>query len=409
MRSLTPGSCAGPAQVTNSKHAFCYGIVTLSTACRDGVSRPCACQQSGPSGRRGRPQVNKPLEGVKTVHRTLSCCLRGLALASALLLPSAAYAQGQTQVIVSGVGYLQYVYQLKDTANHNNNFDVTRAYVNLIGRFAGGVGARVTLDVNRPAGDNSLRYRLKYAFATYTPTGSPLTFKLGMIHTPWVDFEETLWEYRMQGTIALDRNAYLTSSDIGFGVDGKWGPDNVNMQLAFVNGEGYSGGPGDQRKDIEGRVSVRVLMTNDSSRVGGLRISGYGGYGKPTTGGQRNRFLGMLSYRTKQITLAGEFATAKDSVTGTPTPSVTGRVITAFGVYKVPSSRVAVIARVDIVDPNTSATGDKQTRIIGGVSYQLSPNLRLLLDIDNLSYESTPTPAQEAVRSQALFQTQITF
>ena len=110
------------------------------------------------------------------MHRSTSTGLRGLAIASALLFPSAAYAQ-QTQVIVSGVGYLQYVYQLKDTANHVNNFDVTRAYVNLIGKFAGGVGARVTLDVNRPTGDNSLRYRLKYAFATYTPTGSALTRK----------------------------------------------------------------------------------------------------------------------------------------------------------------------------------------------------------------------------------------
>ena len=343
------------------------------------------------------------------MHRTLSCCLRGLALASALLLPSAAYAQGQTQVIVSGVGYLQYVYQLKDTANHNNNFDVTRAYVNLIGRFAGGVGARVTLDVNRPAGDNSLRYRLKYAFATFTPTGSPLTLKMGMIHTPLLDWEEALWDYRMQGQMAMERGGYLSSSDIGVGVDGKWGLDNVNMQLVFVNGESYSGGPGDQRKDVMGRVSVRALMTDDSSRVGGLRFTAYGGYGKPTTGGQRNRFLGMVSYRTKHITLAGEFASTKDSVTGTPTPSTTGRVISAFGVYKVPNSKVALIARVDITDPNTSAANDKQTRIIGGISYQLSPNLRLLLDLDNVSYEGTPTPAQEAVRSQALFQTQITF
>ncbi len=343
------------------------------------------------------------------MHRTLSSCLRGLALASALMLPSAAYAQGQTQVIVSGVGYLQYVYQLKDSANHNNNFDVTRAYMNLIGKFAGGVGARVTLDVNRPAGENSLRYRLKYAYATYTPTGSALTFKMGMIHTPFIDWEEALWDYRMQGQMAMERGGYLSSSDIGFGVDGKWGPDNVNMQLVFVNGESYSGGPGDQRKDVMGRISWRALMTDDSSRVGGLRVTAYGGYGKPTSGGQRNRFLGMISYRTKHLTLAGEFASTKDSVTGTPTPSTTGRVISAFGVYKVPNSKVALIARVDITDPNTSAANDNLTRIIGGVSYQLSPNLRLLLDLDNLSYEATPSPAQEAVRSQALFQTQITF
>jgi len=348
------------------------------------------------------------------VHRTLSCCLRGLALASALLLPSVAYAQGQTQVIVSGVGYLQYVYQLKDTANHNNNFDVTRAYVNLIGRFAGGVGARVTLDVSRPPAvttDNSLRYRLKYAFATYTPTGSALTFKMGMIHTPWLDWEEALWDYRMQGQMAIERGGYLSSSDIGVGVDGKWGPDNVNMQLVFVNGESYSGGLGDQRKDVMGRLSWRLLMTDDSSRVGGLRVTGYGGNGKPTTGGQRNRFLGMVSYRTRHITLAGELASTKDSVTGTPTPSVAGRVMSAFGVYKFSNSKVAVIARVDVTDPNTgsAANTDKLTRIIGGVSYQLSPNFRLLLDLDHLSYQGTPTPAQEAARSQALFQTQITF
>ena len=96
------------------------------------------------------------------------------ALACALSMPRIAAAQNQTQVTVSGVGYAQYGYLLKDTANHVNTFDITRAYVNLIGRFAGGVGARVTLDVNRPAGDNSLRYRLKYAFATYTPVNSPL-------------------------------------------------------------------------------------------------------------------------------------------------------------------------------------------------------------------------------------------
>jgi hypothetical protein len=336
-----------------------------------------------------------------------------LAIAAALLLPSLARAQNQTQVTVSGVGYLQYVYQLKDTANHLNQFDVTRAYVNLIGKFAGGVGARVTLDVSRPPAvttDNSLRYRLKYAFATYTPTGSPLTFKMGMLHTPWLDWEEALWDYRVQGQMALERGGYLSSSDIGFGVDGKWGPDNVNAQFAFVNGESYSGGPGDQRKDLMARVSARVMMTDDSSRVGGLRITAYGGYGKPTGGGQRNRFIGMVSYRTKQVTLAAEFASTKDSSTTTPTPSTTGSVISAFGVYKFTGSKAAVIARVDITDPNTNTSPNKQTRFIGGVSYQVSPNLRCLLDLDLLSYQSNSgSAAQNAVRQQALFQTQITF
>ena len=53
-------------------------------------------------------------------------------------------------VTVGGVGYVQYQYQLnKDTVlnGHQNNFDVTRAYVNAIGKFPKGLTTRITLDL----------------------------------------------------------------------------------------------------------------------------------------------------------------------------------------------------------------------------------------------------------------------
>src|SRR6266699_2184088 len=293
------------------------------------------------------------------------------------------------QVTVSGVVYGQYLYQLKDSlgAGHQNQFSVQRAYINVIGRFSGGVQTRVTADI-QPSGTGNQMLRLKYAFVAWTPTGSALTYKLGLLHTPWLDWEEALWDYRMQGTMALDRNGYLTAADFGAGIDGKWKDDHVNGQVTLVNGEGYSGGTGAKRKDVQARVSVRLLNTDDNSRVGGLRITGYAGLGKYNGGGDRNRFLGMLSYRTKEFTLAGEFASTKDTV---------------------PAAAANVIGRVDVLDPNTSASGDRQTRIIGGLSYQVSPNLRVLADVDNLSYQGTPTPLQDAVRSRGLFQMQFTF
>lgn len=312
------------------------------------------------------------------------------------------------QVSVTGVAYTQFVYQLADTAAHANSFDVTRAYLNVVGKFSGGVSTRLTADIYRQAGDNSLRYRLKYAFIAYTPQGSPLTLKLGQIHTPWIDFEEALWDYRMQGTVALDRNGYLSSSDFGFAVDGRWSTDRVNLSAGIINGENYNGGTGDQRKDLVARVSVRVAATNDSSRVGGLRVSGYGQIGKPTTGGTRSRALGMLSYRSRQLTLAAEYAVTRDSASASTT-LLRGRVISAFGVYRLPKTRAAVIGRFDSIDPNTVTPADRQNRVIAGASYQLTPNLRLLANWDRLSYEATPTPAQEAVRSQALFQAQFAF
>ena len=350
------------------------------------------------------------------MHARLSQTLVAMAALSVFSVSAAAQqaaAPAAPQLTVGGVVYGQYLYQLKDSlgAGNQNQFSIQRAYINAIGRFSGGLLTRVTLDI-APTGTGNQQVRLKYAYFGWTPNNSKLTYKLGLIHTPYVDWAEALWDYRMQGPIALDRNGFLTSSDFGAGIDGHWNSEQVNAQLAFVNGEGYSGGTGDNHKDIEARVSFRLSSTNDNSRVGGLRLTGYAGVGKPTSGGTRNRFLGLLSYKTQQITLAAEATSTKDTITG-PTPAplaeTKGLIMSAFGVYHFNGSKAAVIGRVDVVDPNTDTGNNKQTRVIAGLSYQLTPNLRLLGDADLLSYEAGATPVQDAQAKRALFQVQITF
>src|SRR2546426_298718 len=351
-------------------------------------------------------------------RRALGITVAAVATSNAALAAQAPQAAPPPpQVTVGGVVYGQFLYQLKDSlgAGHQNQFSIQRAYINVIGRFSGGVQTRVTADIlPAPSAVSPTQtvIRLKYAYAAWTPTGSALTYKLGLLHTPWLAWEEALWDYRMQGTMALDRNGYATASDFGAGIDGKWQDDQVNGQLTVVNGEGYNNGTGDKRKDVMARVSVRLVKTDDNSRVGGLRVTGYAGVGKHTGGGDRNRFLGMLSYRSKQFTLAGEFAATKDTISPAPlgtNTNPTGRVISGFGVYHVPRSGVALIARVDVVDPNTSASGDRQTRVIGGISYQVTPNLRVLADVDNVSYESSAAADLDTQRSRGLFQMQFTF
>jgi hypothetical protein len=332
--------------------------------------------------------------------------------------------EAQTPTItVGGVGYAQYVYQLHQdsvTGSHLNGFDITRAYINVVGKFPLGVSARITPDVYRNA-DGSLAYRLKYAYAAWTPENSPLTFKLGQIHTPWLDWEEALWDYRMQGTMALERFAgpnggYMSSSDFGAGIDGKFAYDRVNFQIGAYNGETYKAGEGDNHKDAMGRLSVRVLDTDDNSRVGGLRVTGYGQVGAPTGGGKRNRYVGMLSYRSKMLTLAGEYARVEDRLdrrppaTGTPVGLTKGDIWSAFGVFNIPQTRAAIIGRVDFQKPNKDLPNNKQTRFIAGVSYQVNPNLRVLADVDNLALESgVYTNAIESTRTQGLFQMQFVF
>lgn len=331
-------------------------------------------------------------------------------------------APAPSPVSVGAVVYAQYAYQMTalngatDTF-HTNAFDVTRAYVNLIGRFSGGIYTRVTADIAHAAAA-SQTYRLKYAYAGYTPEGSSLTYKLGLMQTPWIDWEEALWDYRMQGTTVLDGAGYLSSSNFGADVDGNINKEQVDFQAGIFDNGSYSTGLGDERKDFQARVSVRALNTDDPSRVGGLRITGFAQIGKPPTGGTRSRFVGMVSYKSKTITLGGLYAMTTDSVTGAAAETK-GQVLTGYGVYHFSGSPVAVLLRYDHIKPNKDAAstvaGFTNDHIIAGVSYQLSPNVRLLLDANLLSEanESTLTAAQQnafdATKSNIMFQTQFTF
>ncbi|HEY4321392.1 MAG TPA: hypothetical protein VGM77_09465 [Gemmatimonadales bacterium] len=341
----------------------------------------------------------------------------------------AAPRQATAQVTVGGVGYLQYAYSLKadsalvpstGSAGNLNNFDVARAYVNILGKFSNGVQTRITTDVDgRKAATNQLTIRLKYAFVGWTPDKSALTFKTGLFTTPWIDYEEALYGYRMQGTTLYDRNGFFPSSDFGIGADGTWKGDAVNMQVGVFDGEGYSNAPGDAGKDAEGRVSVRLAKTDLGNKVGGLRLTGFAQVGSATGGSTRTRFIGMLSYKSKQLTLASEYGIRQDS-TGAKTPSQKGMAFGAYGILNLPHSKAALLLRYDIFDPNTDSTSaagatlgnasfDKQSRIIAGVSYAISPNLRVMLDLDLNSLQYGSTNAFDVANKNLYFHTEFTF
>lgn len=335
--------------------------------------------------------------------------LFALATLATVILAIASPAAAQN-LKVTGVVYSQYAYSLSDTVAHNNGFEVTRAYLNVLGSFEHGISTRLTSDIYRNA-DGSLGYRLKYGYFGWTPEHAPVTVKFGLQQTPWLDWEEQLWEYRMQGAMALDRNGYLTSADLGVGAEGSWAKNLLNAQALVMNGEGYAKPSGDRRKDGAVRASVRLLPSDDESRVGGLRLTGYGHLGAYTGGGDRNRWIGMLSYKSKLFTLAGEYAATTDiSSTASPLVEIHGRVLSGLGVLRVPNTPLALVARVDGVDRNLDAADDAFATFIGGASYRLSPNVLLLADIDANSFQLEPLPAAvQANKTRLLFQTQFTF
>jgi hypothetical protein len=335
--------------------------------------------------------------------------LGGLALMAGTV-PAAA------QVTVDGVIYANFRYGLETDSSFSpaatpNNFDVARSYLNVRSKSAGGISTRVTVDVDgRKADANQLTFRLKYAYVGWTPEGSALTYNFGLLPTPILGFIEDTWGYRMQGTVAIDRNKYLSSSDFGFAVAGAWDDQAVSVDVGVYNGETYSNAPGDNRKDVAGRVSVRLAKTDQGGKTGGLRATGFASYGKSNGGETRQRMLGMLSYHAKALRLGAEYAVTKDDETK-------GRVMSAWGTYDLTDSPIGLMARVDQSDRDTDIDpvgvdldSGTQTRLIAGVSYQLAPMVRLLLDADIVSAENGPASNSfEAANRSLYFHTEIKF
>ena len=97
--------------------------------------------------------------------------------------------------------------------------------------------------------------------------------------------------------------------------------------------------------------------------------------------------------------------------TAAPNPATpNGRVLAAFGVVNLPNSAVQLLARVDRLDPNTDVDNDASTRFIGGVAYRISPNVRVLADLDAVSYQAaTLSAANQAQKTRLLFQSEFVF
>jgi len=359
---------------------------------------------------------------------------RRLVLGTALLALLAGTARAQSQqpapsgpsISVGALSYFQYYYMLNKNVNgiNANNFQLTRAYINILAKLGGGVSARITPDIYQLASDSTLNYRLKYAYVGYNPSGGPLTWKFGVTQTPLLDWEEALWDYRVQGTMPMERNGYVSSSDLGAAVDGNFNHEKVDLQLGVYNGETYAkSNTGDQGKDVMGRVSFRLMDTDNDSRVGGLRLTVYGQYGQPNGGGgARDRFLGMVSYRSNTVLLAGEYGITTDSTH--TTAKKTGAVGSVYGWYQLggKGGKLRVIGRVDRWDPSDKVSKDEQIRTIVGVAYHVTSNFRVLADWDNVKFASdgvaTPPPAGTAgppstatksTASQALLQLQFNF
>jgi hypothetical protein len=282
-----------------------------------------------------------------------------------------------------------------------NGFNVSRAYINVTGNLSHIVAFRVTPDVARETGsgsslNGSLTFRLKYAYAQFnlddwTRGGSWV--RLGMQQTPWVDFLDSVYRYRFQGTVFEDREGFLASSDVGATVRYVLGGDHGDVHGGFYNGETYSRPEANDQKAFAIRATVRPLPKD--ARLRGLRFTGFYDHDAYVRDAERRRAIVAVTYEHPYVNAGWNYLTTSDQ-TRVVNPRLDGHGFSAWATPKTPKGYGwEGLLRYDhlVQEQATASIDGERNRSIAGVAYwfrhQGPVSAAVLLDyerVDNTGY-----------------------
>jgi len=308
-----------------------------------------------------------------------------------------------------------------------SRFYIGRAY--FTGKFkpVAWFHARVTLDAHQEKLDGeNLRYdegdwsmRLKYAYGQvmapdlgHVITGSYA--ELGMVHTPWLDFEEHINRYRMQGTMFMERNGLFNSADLGVTVGGNLGPrlgDDAlkkvskanpgsfgSFAFGVYNGGGYAAHEANENKVVEGRLSARPL----GPLFPYAQLSYFGIFGKGNTPAAPAWRLhaGMLSVEREYFVVTGTCAVGRGNQKGSQLSGGDGREFvgySAFAELKAPWFDASLFGRFDRFEWG-KGDGQPSDRVILGVAYWFLKHNAVVADWDWLNEHDAAKADQKELK-----------
>jgi hypothetical protein len=325
--------------------------------------------------------------------------------------PPAPAAEPDYPIIRIGVlSYVQYDAELKNR-DAFNAFDVTRGYVNINGQLSKNVRFRLTPDVRRVT-DSSLAgtlvLRVKYAFVELDNVKAARSWvRFGAHQTPWLDFEESIDRYRVQGTMFSEREGLIPgSSDFGVGYFtpvGKY----VDIQTGVYNGEGYAQTDANKYKSAQGRLTLRPFAGRGVAN--GFRLSGF--YNAGWYAADRPRRLGIVMGSFEQTHLVGtlQYLKATESPSAVAPRDIDRNGSSGFLEIRQGMNGWAAIARLDLLDSDEALGNNSQRRIIAGGAYWFVwPRSRIGLVVTNeqVHYDAAAARPQE---NRLLVQTHVEF
>lgn len=293
---------------------------------------------------------------------------------------------------------------------HESGVVLKRSYFTLKKELSDIFSVRYTQDITIDTeGDDAgnVETRMKYLYLKVKPriksevfTG--LWLEGGMVHRPWLDYEQKINSYRVQDNMAIERNKLFNSADFGVTVGGNIGPKmdkkflkEVNgamtgkyfsYALGVYNGGGYSGSEKNVSKVFAGRFSVRPL----ANMLPELQFSTYFNMGKGNTEAEPdfNQLMGFAAWTGRNLTLTAQYHTGEGDFKGKyvqaedKAQALKNQGYSFFGEYQFGSSPWALWARHDYFALEREKEDEIVRRYIGGLTYRVNKNIRLILNTE---------------------------
>lgn len=290
-----------------------------------------------------------------------------------------------------------------------DEFLLKRGYVDIKKKINDTFSGKITTDITvdrEGDGIGDVEIRLKYLLLKMNLPDLGFMKKsyleFGMIHLPWIDFEQAINDYRVQGTMFMERAGVMSSADFGvvymsqFGENldeeyqkkvsssfpGKYG----SMAVSLSNGGGYHALEYNRNKAVQTRFSLRPFH----EFLPGLQIHHHSAWGKGNTVEAPDWHFnaGVVSYEADGLVLTttGFLGTGKFDGSafqpGFSNKSVNMNGMSFFADVRVWDPGVNVFGRYDRVISEYN-TGDKLSeRWIGGVAFYITERSKVVFDYD---------------------------
>jgi hypothetical protein len=328
----------------------------------------------------------------------------------ALLLPAAAAAQTAAapdapSIRVGATIFYDYTHMFDPkrvdadgNAYESSAFDVRRAYINVRGTVSRVVSFRITPDIRRETGsgtslDGSLVFRLKYAYAQFDleewlPAGSQV--RLGIIQTPFIESQESVYRYRFQGTLFAERDGGLSSADAGLSYGVPLANGYGDVKVGVYNGEGYTQAEANDRKSVQLLGRFRPMPDADGP-LSGLRLTAFYNADRYVRDAERNRFIASATLEHARFHAGVDLLAGTDQ-TSIDAPEVDSRGVSFFVTpfFTEKGNGWEGLLRVDRWTPNADLDG-RQHRVILGAAYWFphpggSATAALLFDFEQVTF-----------------------